>query len=503
MKIRNKIKKNKHFKSIYLIYYLAFLLASLLACTLSAVLLNNTVPNVWYYAVGVFVISIFLCKFVTDLITIRVYKPIDEMIKYFDDSEKDVTFLNRSVKSLITENEQMKQRLEISGRYIENNQLRDIIYGNAIYRGDLPENANINVIVGKCFIVYIECDVDVTNKGDNSERKVTKLKKDCAKTVREYFEEKLTGKFVQLDDNKYAFLTKPVVKKKLTEYLIKLIDIIEDEYKIGAFAVVGKTVDGMSGISDSFMEIGDILERRFALGKALVFVEDFIHGDDSIYYPHDLETTLINSVIGGNNENAMECLSKIFEMNFIKRALDKKNIGELRFAMTATIKRIMRNIGAQTEDIFGEGSVIYLELSSVGSGRELMERIRKMVEKICDYQTKMSKETKSRIPNDIREYVRNNYKNNISILTMSESLFVSQSHINRIMRTEFGQSFKNYLDGVRIEVAKELLMNTKLNINAISEEVGFNSNRTFIRVFKKQVGCLPREYRERENTARN
>ncbi len=498
MKIRNKIKKNKHFKNFYSLFYFVFSLLFALICVLLAILLKNIVPNVWYYACGVFVILIFLCKFVTDFITTRLYKPIDEIIRYFDENEKDVTFLNRSVKSLISENEQIKERLELSGKYIENSQLRDLIYGNALYNGDLPEDANINVIVGKCFVIYIECDFSKTNKSDNKDRDVTNLKKRCEKEIEQYLAKRLNGKFAELDDNKFAFIAKPIEKSTLTEDLLGLVDMIEKTYKASVFVAVGKKVDRMSEISDSFLEISNIVERRFGLGKALVFVEEFAQVDNSVYYPYDLEMNLTNCVITGNKEAAMESLSDIFEMNFIKRNLDKANMNDLKFAMTATIKRIIRSIGARTEDIFGEGSVIYLELSSVGSDREFMMSMRKMVEEICDYQTSLSKETKSKLSGDIEEYVKKNYKDNISISSLSESLFVSQSHINRIMKTEFGSTFKSYLDKVRIDAAKNLLVSTALNINSVSEEVGFNSNRTFLRIFKKQVGCLPREYRERK-----
>lgn len=498
MKIRNKIKKNKQFKNIYFTYYFAFLMIFALICVLSAVVLNDTVKYVWYYAGGVFLLLIFVCKKVTDFISTRIYKPIDEIARYFDQNEKDVTFLNRSVKSLITENEQMKERLELNGRYIENNQLRDLVRGNPVYIGDLPENANINVMVGKCFAIYIDCDFGLLKKSDNIDFEVTNLKKDCEEAIKEHLEQKLVGKFVELEDGKYVFISKPVEKAELTMHLLDMIELIEKTYKLSAFVAVGKTVDKISQISKSFLGISNILERRFCMGKTMVFVEDFIQVDGAIYYPHESEMTLVNSVITGNKEAAQECLSSIFEMNFIKRSIDKENLSDLKFAMTATIKRIIRNIGAQTEDIFGEGSVIYLEINSSGTNREFMMSVMKIVEKICDYQTNQTKKKKSRLSNDIKEYVKINYKNNISIVTMSETLFVSQSHINRIMRTEFGSTFKSYLDMVRIDEAKRLLEGTALNINAISDEVGFNSNRTFIRVFKKQVGCLPREYREKQ-----
>ncbi len=499
MKLRNKLKKNKHFKNMYFGYFLLLILLDAALSAFAISMLHGILPYAWHIIAGVFIVLAIVSKFLADFISIRLYKPIDEMLGYFDDGEKDVTFLSRSVKSVINENEQLKEQLEISGHYIENNMLRDVLHGNPMNSAVLPEDAEISVIVGRCFVAYVECEFAALDKGDNKEREVTNLKKRCEKSVREHLEQSLKGKFVKLDEGKFAFISKPVEKSIITEKMLDLLNLVEETYKISLFIAIGKTVDGMSEISESFLGISAILERRFHLGKELVFVEDLNRGENSIYYPYDLERNLVNSVTTGNLESATECLSNIFEMNFIKRSLSKESVSDLKFAMTATIKRIIRGIGVQTEDIFGEGSVIYLELSSVGSDREFMMSIRKMVEKICAYQTSLSKESKGKLSDSIAEYVKKNYKDNISILTMSEELFVSQSHINRIMRTEFASTFKAYLDGVRIDAAKNLLASTSLNINVISEEVGFNSTRTFLRVFKKQVGCLPSEYREMKN----
>jgi len=58
-----------------------------------------------------------------------------------------------------------------------------------------------------------------------------------------------------------------------------------------------------------------------------------------------------------------------------------------------------------------------------------------------------------------------------------------------------GINFTDYLSRVRIEKAKNLLLNRNLRISEIAYEVGFQSLTHFNRVFKKITGQSPTEYR--------
>jgi AraC-like DNA-binding protein len=59
-----------------------------------------------------------------------------------------------------------------------------------------------------------------------------------------------------------------------------------------------------------------------------------------------------------------------------------------------------------------------------------------------------------------------------------------------------GINFTDYLSRVRIEKAKNLLLNPNLRVSEIAYEVGFQSLTHFNRVFKRVVGQSPTEYRE-------
>ncbi|GHV50120.1 AraC family transcriptional regulator [Spirochaetia bacterium] len=77
----------------------------------------------------------------------------------------------------------------------------------------------------------------------------------------------------------------------------------------------------------------------------------------------------------------------------------------------------------------------------------------------------------------------------------AESAGMSISSFCRRFRKKTGMTFVEYLNGVRINNAKKLLQQSKMYVDDIAYECGFNSISFFNRKFKKQTGMTPLEYR--------
>jgi two-component system, response regulator YesN len=72
---------------------------------------------------------------------------------------------------------------------------------------------------------------------------------------------------------------------------------------------------------------------------------------------------------------------------------------------------------------------------------------------------------------------------------------LSPSHFSVVFGKETGQNFKDYLIGVRIQKAKELLRSTALKSTDIGSLVGYQDPHYFSFVFKKNTGFSPSEFR--------
>jgi len=99
------------------------------------------------------------------------------------------------------------------------------------------------------------------------------------------------------------------------------------------------------------------------------------------------------------------------------------------------------------------------------------------------------------ILHDVFEYIEANYKSDVTIEEISRVANFSKHYFNKFFKKATNKTFARYINDVRIEKAQTLLKGSKQSISDIAYEVGFNSIKTFNRVFKQKVGCTPSEYR--------
>lgn len=95
------------------------------------------------------------------------------------------------------------------------------------------------------------------------------------------------------------------------------------------------------------------------------------------------------------------------------------------------------------------------------------------------------------------EYVAKNYRSEISLDKMAYDLGVSKYVLSRMFAKTFHCNFNQYINGVRLNYASSLLKNSCDSITNIYLDCGFESQRTFNRVFKEKYKMSPREYRKR------
>ena len=98
---------------------------------------------------------------------------------------------------------------------------------------------------------------------------------------------------------------------------------------------------------------------------------------------------------------------------------------------------------------------------------------------------------------NFEKYVVENYRNqDFSLQMMSEHFGIQPSYISKLFKKHMGVNFFAYLEQLRIEKACELLSNGKLPIKQIAIEVGYASDLTFRRAFKKCKGVNPNSYKK-------
>jgi AraC-like DNA-binding protein len=84
----------------------------------------------------------------------------------------------------------------------------------------------------------------------------------------------------------------------------------------------------------------------------------------------------------------------------------------------------------------------------------------------------------------------------LSLGQVAKAVNTSTFYFCKMFKKATGLNFTDYVSRLRIEKAKNLLLNRNLRVSEIAYEVGFQSLTHFNRVFKRIMGQSPTEYRE-------
>jgi AraC-like DNA-binding protein len=94
-----------------------------------------------------------------------------------------------------------------------------------------------------------------------------------------------------------------------------------------------------------------------------------------------------------------------------------------------------------------------------------------------------------------RQYIQENQEEDLSLGQVAKAVNASSFYFCKMFKKATGLNFTEYVSRVRIESAKNLLLNPNLRISEIAYQVGFQSLTHFNRVFKRIIGEAPTEYR--------
>lgn len=132
---------------------------------------------------------------------------------------------------------------------------------------------------------------------------------------------------------------------------------------------------------------------------------------------------------------------------------------------------------------------------------ELPEALEKATGKLTQLKKEIEKEEvavseQRTLLQQIDQYVEQNFKNKISLDEIADELHVNRSYLSRFYKNKTGINLFDTILNLRIEAAKEYLLNTDMKTYEISEAIGVDDAGYFSKMFKKITGVSPKEFRK-------
>lgn len=98
---------------------------------------------------------------------------------------------------------------------------------------------------------------------------------------------------------------------------------------------------------------------------------------------------------------------------------------------------------------------------------------------------------------ELEKYIKENYNKNLTLKSVAQKFYLNPVYLGQLFKKHYGVYFNSYLQKIRVEEAKRLLMSTNMKIYEISQAVGYNDTDYFIQCFTKFCNMTPNQFRKK------
>lgn len=214
---------------------------------------------------------------------------------------------------------------------------------------------------------------------------------------------------------------------------------------------------------------------------------------------YNIENTIAMYVRKGDSENLLNFL---FSIKYIDVRLGNDSLRHFKNAsviLNNVMYRAAIESGVSKVMCYRLGEINLQQIEACTSLETLNVVAISFAKEYCDQVAKIKRRiTQFDDINTVMQYIEENVHNRIKVSEIAKVVFLSPEYLSVKFHQTVGETIPSYINRVKIEKAKELLVLSDMPIGEISEYLAFSSQSYFQNIFKKYCGITPKEYREKD-----
>jgi two-component system, response regulator YesN len=255
------------------------------------------------------------------------------------------------------------------------------------------------------------------------------------------------------------------------------------------FAGIGTKASGSDGVRLSYSDAMDALKclafkgwNRYAYsGEAYT---EWNAGIDS-----ELLADFKKSLADRLEQHSLAVLSAVYKRFIDSNSLLTYAVRNVYYTLDDAVEKASQQFSSD-QDMYPADSGIKEHAETIQELHAyLCSRVRAVLS--CDDMQKSSFIVKR-----ITVYIQKNYNNKmLSVQSIADEVFLTPTYISCLFKKKTGQTISQYIQDFRLRKAEEFLSDPQYKIYQISGMVGYEDAHYFARLFKKQTGLKPSDFR--------
>lgn len=252
-----------------------------------------------------------------------------------------------------------------------------------------------------------------------------------------------------------------------------------------------------SGIQEAYMEAEKALDFRFYYTGPSVntFARPDLEYPLPRYSP-EKERELLYALRSGVKEQTLEMLEDIF-LTWILQAgqPDPAVIIQLFQTLISAIYRTMLELIKDEQHAELEAKISQVQGHYRQNFADWMQALADFCEFSCDLLQSRQLKDYSQLIRQVKLYIEQNLNSNLTVNSCAKAVHISPSYLANLFKKETSMTLASYIANVRIEKAKEWLMEG-VQVQLISAQLGYEDRPYFSEMFKKHCGMTPSTFRQ-------
>jgi two-component system, response regulator YesN len=261
------------------------------------------------------------------------------------------------------------------------------------------------------------------------------------------------------------------------------------------FITLGCEVKSIPKIKQSYKEAKNLLIKRFLfLEKGIISEDDIEKIDCSKSLDFDTIVEKIYSYVEISDVEKIISEFRDFENLVIQKNYLEEQIKVMCIKIFLDLKQKLNSDYNADEITIKTNEEIIENIYSQISLKHLIEYL---IENFNNITNQIGGTSSENIIKRVINYMNTNYYRDLKLETLSEIFSYNSAYLGKLFKSNVGENFNTYLDKIRIEKAKYLLVEEKLKVYQVCEKVGYKNIDYFHSKFKKYVGISPLNYKKK------
>ncbi|MEI0740115.1 AraC family transcriptional regulator [Paenibacillus sp. JTLBN-2024] len=215
------------------------------------------------------------------------------------------------------------------------------------------------------------------------------------------------------------------------------------------------------------------------------------------FYPSDVEQRLIQLVRSGNEPETARLIGEIREKNEGSGPLPVVAHKLLAQELSGTLMKCCEPSFANRDALTDEMKVVLEVSDPAWSPDEAVQKLFQALMQLCRKHEEQKRSHNDTLAAKLMEYIDSHFPDpDLSLAVLAREARNSEAYVSYFFKEQTGMNFSDYLEHVRMEEAKRLLVGSALPVSEIAVRTGYLSLNSFSRAFKRANGVSATEYRK-------